>query len=217
MQLNRDLLDKGVRALKPFLFAFQEGWHDQLFESDYGKRLRQMNRDSKGLPALVVGLLGGFVSSLETKSTIGDLVKSLGVDSSGMIMHRLRKAGLAEDDISFAEMMLTLQPDTLKTMLTWADSVSPELRQQLFDLLGNLSESQVMNFFALEDADRQKFLGLVASTLPGKKQVKPGEFGAAIDTFASDFHRGAEAFNMQLKKRIAATREKRLGSRRKRA
>ncbi|MFH1207039.1 MAG: hypothetical protein V1668_00330 [Patescibacteria group bacterium] len=217
MQLNRELLDKGIGALKPFLFAFQEGWHDQFFESDYGKRLRQMNKDSKGLPALAVGLLGSFVSSLETKTAIGDLVKSLGVDSSGMIMHRLRKAGLGEDDISFAEMMLTLQPDALKTMLTWSESAGPEQRQQLFGLLGSLSESQVMNFFALEDADRQKFLALLASTLPQKKQVKPGEFGAAIDTFASDFHREAEAFNTKLKERIAATRAKRLGSRRKRA
>lgn len=215
MQLNRELLDKGVAALKPFLFAFQEGWHDQFFESDYGQRLRQMNRDSKGLPALAVGLLGSFVSSLETKTAIGDLVKSLGVDSSGMIMHRLRKAGLGDDDISFAEMMLTLQPETLKTMLAWAESVSPEQRQQLFDLLGNLSETQLTNFFSLEDADRQKFLTVVASTLPVKKQVSPGEFGAAIDKFAKDFHQEAEKVNTQLKERIAETRKKRLGRRRK--
>ena len=73
MQLNRELLDKGIGALKPFLFAFQEGWHDHFFESDYGKRLRQFNRDSKGLPALAIGLLGSFVSSLETRELLEPL------------------------------------------------------------------------------------------------------------------------------------------------
>jgi len=206
---KRKIFEKGILALKPFLFSFQEGLYDRFFKTELGQKLFQANKDAKRIPGIVVGMIGSVLSVMEKRGVLTDFIRDVGTDSAALIMHRLQKEGLPSKQAEQMKAFLSLNPEEIRPLLEWAQTVDGKQREFLFSILGELSEEQLVKLLSMEPDIRQHFWDAVQSPKSEKTTQILSEVQEKIEKFFQDAHVEADKLQQSLQKKIAEERKKR--------
>lgn len=219
MRVNwEEAMKKGLFALKPFVSSYLEGKYDNLFKTEFGKKLRDIDKETKGGFGVALGVLFGILDSIETENALKEFATDLGYDGAARIITRLRKEQETPENILKAEMILELEPEILEKFIKWAAEIDSEQRKVFFKIIHDLDldDNEITKLIEMDSETQRMFIKIIqpAESAKEKKNIISPELRTKIDTMFSSFRQTTEKAKEGLRTRVEKKRQERKERRR---
>ena len=150
-----------------YLKRILEKPYDQIFETEFGKKLQQIDDKAKYLIEFTLNALTAYLDQkIAQNSPLKRFIQEVGLDAAPEISARmlkgfksdLQKTASSPKEKDLAHILLQLKDKEFQDILTWLYTKSPDERKAAIRQVTGLSLEELMTYIKLSGEDRNKIL-----------------------------------------------------------